>query len=1202
MTHPSTPPRTRPARRAASVSAAYRSPTQHDQQHTVYRAPHGSAYRGSYTTYPLPSSASSTSPSSSNTNNTNMTTRNALYAPPLPQPALNTPTSSPMNEAENESPRFSRLLTTVLGSPFLTTADAFSSPLPLSSVDLEPLSLYDQQGQSQSQPQSPNYYQSEKYHPHTPTHIPRSSSPAPTADYSIIDVDPEYEEGAFIPGGYHPYAYSLPHLQHRSDSRPHLQSHSYSHSYVLPNSYPNSHTHSRSLSMSMSANLGFVRSRSYTNPNANLNMSWSGPVSPYHHQHSPFHSTHNPLKTLLPRLWDALSSPGRTLGLAPSSSSPYSSSSNSSSSDITPSSSPRPAAVGRKSPLPWGSSRGSPSSQRSPQSNSSQHTPPRTAPKRSPQSASRRSPLPWSKAKGKGNRLFRPASNASLGTNNTGELVDYSELFESSPSQDLSPDHSYSHLSSQMDYSHDFSAGDYSDSTSLAPLDGEEGELIDDEACCILQVTGRVVDVRAVTGIDILALLPPELALHILMFLCPPPLLASSPQEYTSIYSSPPPPSRMSSSTSNSQRYSSHSSRSYTPSYNQGYTEAITGPTAEYTPLEALHTLLSARAVSRTWCRLASDNAVWRGMFLGRWGVELGRGVGGALSGGGGLDLKTAAREREQKHTYPPLPVTPRRRSSRTVASPSSPLARSRRTTTHRYTYRDSVISTTPLALPHGPLQLDWCVMYKQRWELEMRWSGRALRIREVNDNEGGGGGGKGRNGGYGYGYDDAIGVGYVPPTPGLGGGRQYPPASPSSVRAIRHGVDGQGSAGVGGVGQGRGMFGFVTGAGMSSSVEYERKRDGMVGFGREDRQKTREERWEPESMKISGHNDSVYCLEFDTKRIITGSRDRSIKVWSLHTGALLATFWGAHRGSVLCLKFEKDWEEAGGDVQEPYAAEDKFDGNDKSTAGDGHKPRRGFMVSGSSDCSICVWDMDTGAPVSGLGVAEVEGYHGDLEADLKQDREVTAEVRAVLKGHTGGVLDLRMDRKWIVSCSKDASIRVWDRSTLELHRTLRGHEGPVNAVGMQSGRVVSASGDGKMILWDVQSGERLRTFEGHDRGLACIEFKDDLIVSGSNDCMIKLWSATTGECLRTLVGHDALVRALSFDPRSGRLVSASYDKTVKVWDLGSGKMVREFKGTHTSHIFDVKFDVARIVSTSHDQKIVVLDFSKGLEAAKLFV
>jgi F-box and WD-40 domain protein 1/11 len=172
----------------------------------------------------------------------------------------------------------------------------------------------------------------------------------------------------------------------------------------------------------------------------------------------------------------------------------------------------------------------------------------------------------------------------------------------------------------------------------------------------------------------------------------------------------------------------------------------------------------------------------------------------------------------------------------------------------------------------------------------------------------------------------------------------------------------------------------------------------------------------------------------------------------------------------------------------------------------------------------------------------------------------------------------------------------VWNRETLELHRTLSGHQGPVNAIGLQNGFVVSASGDTKMMLWDIERGTCLRTFDG-DRGLACIEFKDNYIVSGSSDCQIKVWDATTGECIRTLVGHDALVRALALDPATGRLVSASYDKVVKVWDLRTGRLVREFKQHHLGYIFDVKFDVHRIVSTSHDQRIVVLDFTQGLDA-----
>ncbi|KAF8721212.1 WD40 repeat-like protein, partial [Rhizoctonia solani] len=295
-------------------------------------------------------------------------------------------------------------------------------------------------------------------------------------------------------------------------------------------------------------------------------------------------------------------------------------------------------------------------------------------------------------------------------------------------------------------------------------------------------------------------------------------------------------------------------------------------------------------------------------------------------------------------------------------------------------------------------------------------------------------------------------------------------------------------------------------------------------------------------SNKLAGHLDSVYCLELDTAAdtIVTGSRDRSIKIWSVRTGELKETLQ-AHEGSVLCLKVEL---------------------------------AKGFMCSGSSDRTIRVWERAAGS----------------------------WGVKAVLSGHAGGVLDLRIDDKWIVSCSKDTFIRVWDRQTLQQHCVLKGHEGPVNAVGLQGNQVVSASGDGTMILWDIENGSRVRTFAGHDKGLACVEFKDDTIISGSNDRKIKVWSASTGDCLFTLPGHELLVRALAYDSVSRRLVSASYDRTIKVWEFGEGrqdgwKLVREFKNLHDSHIFDVKFDATKIVSTSHDQKILVLDFAYDVDA-----
>ncbi|KAG2108421.1 WD40 repeat-like protein [Suillus discolor] len=334
-----------------------------------------------------------------------------------------------------------------------------------------------------------------------------------------------------------------------------------------------------------------------------------------------------------------------------------------------------------------------------------------------------------------------------------------------------------------------------------------------------------------------------------------------------------------------------------------------------------------------------------------------------------------------------------------------------------------------------------------------------------------------------------------------------------------------------------------------------------------------RDPRGEPRVMRIEGHGDSVYCLDFDSRRIITGSRDRTIKVWCIRTGECLATF-EAHLGSVLCLKFEKDFDAKRSCSRRSFSRgpinSEEEEGGANEDANEGEEEEsHGMMVSGSSDCTVRVWDLYAKHRGSG----------------------VRADVRAILRGHSGGVLDLRMDENWIVSCSKDALINVYSRSTLTLHAVLRGHEGPVNAIGLEGGRVVSASGDGRMMLWDAASGRCERVFEGHERGLACIEFKDDLILSGSNDCTIKLWRASTGECLHTFAGHTLLVRALCFDPKTG----------VWEWREPAVDLVREFRDLHASHIFDVKFDVGRIVSTSHDQKIVVLDFTDGIEGSEIF-
>lgn len=136
------------------------------------------------------------------------------------------------------------------------------------------------------------------------------------------------------------------------------------------------------------------------------------------------------------------------------------------------------------------------------------------------------------------------------------------------------------------------------------------------------------------------------------------------------------------------------------------------------------------------------------------------------------------------------------------------------------------------------------------------------------------------------------------------------------------------------------------------------------------------------------------------------------------------------------------------------------------------------------------------------------------------------------LVGHGGGVLDVSIVQRRIVSASRDATVRVWDIVSGKEVQRLQGHAGPVNALQSVEGdsedpRVLSASGDGTLRLWNVISGECLRVFVGHARGLACARWDGDYIYSGGQDTQLKVWNIHTGACVATLPGHTDLIRTV---------------------------------------------------------------------------
>ena len=102
-------------------------------------------------------------------------------------------------------------------------------------------------------------------------------------------------------------------------------------------------------------------------------------------------------------------------------------------------------------------------------------------------------------------------------------------------------------------------------------------------------------------------------------------------------------------------------------------------------------------------------------------------------------------------------------------------------------------------------------------------------------------------------------------------------------------------------------------------------------------------------------------------------------------------------------------------------------------------------------------------------------------------------------------------------------------------------------------------------------------------------------VLSGADDNTIKLWDKGTGKMLKSFVGHTDLVRSVVFSPDGQSILSGSYDLTIKLWDKGTGKMLKSFEG-HTNWVNSVAFslDGQSILSGSSDKTIKLWDKGTG--------
>ncbi|MBI1901905.1 MAG: hypothetical protein HYS13_12445 [Planctomycetia bacterium] len=369
------------------------------------------------------------------------------------------------------------------------------------------------------------------------------------------------------------------------------------------------------------------------------------------------------------------------------------------------------------------------------------------------------------------------------------------------------------------------------------------------------------------------------------------------------------------------------------------------------------------------------------------------------------------------------------------------------------------------------------------------------------------------------------------------------------------------------------------------------------------------------EHKALTGHAGAITALRFtaDNQKLVSGSADKSVRVWNVADGALAGRL----------------------DTPQPVAA--------LTLVATGAQ-----IATGGGDNLIRLWTTPAPAaaianvpqPPTALAASPDKKLlaFGSADGKIVLVDSASGNVTRTLAGHGGPITSLTFSaaNNRLISGSADKTIRVWDPNADQALLVLPAGLAPVDAVAIhQSGaQAASASGEGDIAIWkldaaaprkfngdngappafaavspdgkylavpgmadgkhvalvyEIASGNIVRPLAGHEGPVTAIGFSGDSqkVVTGSGDKTARVWNLADGKELAKYAGHAQTVTAVALNSNGTQAASGAADNALKLWNAADGMELKNFAG-HGGAIVAVAFtpDNAQVVSASADQTV----------------